>query len=97
MWVAFLLSFEIFFSRRFWCRYACPMGLTYGVLGTAAPPVQIQYELDKCVHEANAVKCASCRMFWRSPRWAMLRILLNISRRTVPGAGSVSMPVRKAR
>ena len=52
MWVAFLLSFEIFFSRRFWCRYACPMGLTYGVLGTAAP-VQIQYELDKCVHEGE--------------------------------------------
>lgn len=52
MWVAFLLSFEIFFSRRFWCRYACPMGLTYGVIGTAAP-VQIKYELDKCVHEGE--------------------------------------------
>ncbi len=52
LWVVFLLSIEIFFSRRFWCRYACPMGLTYGVIGTAAP-IQIKYELDKCVHEGE--------------------------------------------
>lgn len=52
LWVGFLLSVEIFFSRRFWCRYACPMGLTYGVIGTAAP-VQIKYDLEKCVHEGE--------------------------------------------
>ena len=52
IWVLAILSFEVFFSRRFWCRYVCPMGLTYGVLGTAAP-VQIKYDLDKCVHEGE--------------------------------------------
>ncbi|MCP3969166.1 MAG: NapH/MauN family ferredoxin-type protein [Rhodobacteraceae bacterium] len=52
LWVLFLLSIEVFFSRRFWCRYICPMGLTYGVIGTAAP-VQIRYDLSKCVHEGE--------------------------------------------
>lgn len=52
LWVAFLLSVEVFFSRRFWCRYACPMGLTYGMIGAVAP-VQIKYDLEKCVHEGE--------------------------------------------
>lgn len=52
LWVLMLLSFEIFFSRRFWCRYVCPMGLTYGVLGTGGP-VQIEYDLEKCLHEGE--------------------------------------------
>ena len=52
VWVIFLLGFEIFFTRRAWCRYICPMGLTYGVIGTAAP-VQIKYDLSKCVHEGE--------------------------------------------
>jgi ferredoxin-type protein NapH len=33
LWVLALLVFEIFFVRRAWCRYACPIGLTYGVVG----------------------------------------------------------------
>ena len=33
LWVLALLAFEVFFSRRAWCRYACPIGLTYGVVG----------------------------------------------------------------
>ena len=44
MWVIFLLGVEIFFSRRF--------GLTMGVAGTASP-VQIKYDLSKCVHEGE--------------------------------------------
>ncbi len=28
IWVIFLLGIEIFYSRRFWCRYVCPIGLT---------------------------------------------------------------------
>lgn len=52
LWVGFLLSVEVFFSRRFWCRYVCPMGLTYGVIGAVAP-VQIRYDLEKCVHEGE--------------------------------------------
>ena len=31
LWVVALLVFEVFFSRRAWCRYACPIGLTYDV------------------------------------------------------------------
>ncbi|MDF1618930.1 NapH/MauN family ferredoxin-type protein [Pseudothioclava nitratireducens] len=52
IWVIFLLGIEIFFSRRFWCRYVCPIGLTYGVTSAAAP-LQIKYDLDKCVHEGE--------------------------------------------
>ena len=51
-WVVFILGIEIFFSRRFWCRYMCPMGLTYGVIGAVAP-VQVKYDLSKCVHEGE--------------------------------------------
>ncbi|MGD9919335.1 MAG: NapH/MauN family ferredoxin-type protein [Paenirhodobacter sp.] len=52
LWVAFLLGIEVFFSRRFWCRYVCPIGLTYGITGAVAP-VQIKYDLEKCVHEGE--------------------------------------------
>ncbi len=52
VWVIFLLGVEIFFSRRFWCRYVCPIGLTYGITGAVAP-VQIKYDLEKCVHEGE--------------------------------------------
>ena len=52
MWVIFLLGIEIFFSRRFWCRYVCPMGFTYGITSAAAP-IQIKYDLEKCVHEGE--------------------------------------------
>lgn len=52
IWVIFLLGVEIFFSRRFWCRYVCPMGLTYGMTGAIAP-IQIKYDLEKCVHEGE--------------------------------------------
>jgi ferredoxin-type protein NapH len=52
LWVAFLLSVEVFFSRRFWCRYACPMGLTYGMIGTTSP-VQIRHDLSLCLHDGE--------------------------------------------
>ncbi|HCQ67237.1 MAG TPA: NapH/MauN family ferredoxin-type protein [Rhodobacteraceae bacterium] len=52
MWVAFLLGIEVFFSRRFWCRYVCPIGLTYGITGAVAP-VQVKYDLSKCLHEGE--------------------------------------------
>jgi len=37
LWVLALLLFEIFVSRRAWCRYVCPIGLTYGLVGIFSP------------------------------------------------------------
>jgi ABC-2 type transport system ATP-binding protein len=50
-----LLVFEVFFSRRAWCRYACPIGLTYGVVGIFSP-VRIKYNLEGCFHEGDCRK-----------------------------------------
>jgi ferredoxin-type protein NapH len=50
VWVALILLFEIFFSRRAWCRYACPIGLTYGLVG-ATSPLKVQYHLNDCFHD----------------------------------------------
>ena len=55
LWVVALLFFEVFFSRRAWCRYACPIGLTYGVVGIFSP-VRIKYTLDGCFHEGDCRK-----------------------------------------
>ncbi len=54
-WVLFLLGIEVFYSRRFWCRYVCPMGLTYGVTG-AVSPLQVEYNLEICLHEGECRK-----------------------------------------
>ena len=54
-WVLALLAFEVFYSRRAWCRYLCPIGLTYGVVGTFSP-VKVHYDLEKCVHEGECRK-----------------------------------------
>lgn len=55
LWVMFLLAIEVFYSRRFWCRYVCPMGLTYGMAG-ALSPVQVEYNLEICLHEGECRK-----------------------------------------
>ena len=55
LWVLALLVFEVFFSRRAWCRYACPIGLTYGVVGIISP-VRIKYKLAECFHEGDCRK-----------------------------------------
>lgn len=52
VWVGILLLVELFLVRRFWCRYACPIGITYSFLGSAAPTV-IHYDLNHCVHEGE--------------------------------------------
>jgi len=54
-WVGALLIFEIFWSRRAWCRYACPIGLTYGLVG-AISPFKINYNLNNCFHEGECKK-----------------------------------------
>ena len=52
IWVALLLAVEVLWSRRFWCRYVCPVGLTYGFVGAVAP-VRILYDSEKCMHEGK--------------------------------------------
>ncbi len=55
LWVVALLAFEVLYSRRAWCRYLCPIGLTYGVVGTFSP-VRIHYDLSRCAHEGECRK-----------------------------------------
>lgn len=55
LWVLVLLAFEVAYSRRAWCRYVCPIGLTYGVIGAAAP-VKVVYHLEACAHEGDCRK-----------------------------------------
>ncbi len=55
LWLLALLAFEVLYSRRAWCRYLCPIGLTYGVVGTVSP-VRISYDLNKCFHEQDCKK-----------------------------------------
>jgi ferredoxin-type protein NapH len=54
-WVVLLLLFEVFYSRRAWCRYVCPVGLTYGVVGSLSP-LRVVYEVEKCLHEGDCRK-----------------------------------------
>jgi ferredoxin-type protein NapH len=55
LWVVALLAFEVVYARRAWCRYVCPIGLTYGVLGAKAP-VKVTYDLESCAHEGECRK-----------------------------------------
>lgn len=55
VWVAGLLVYEILFIRRMWCRYICPIGLTYGFVG-AVSPVRVTYNLENCLHEGDCRK-----------------------------------------
>ena len=55
VWVAFVLLFEVFVSRRAWCRYVCPIGLTYGLVGSVSP-VRVKYNVKNCHHEGDCRK-----------------------------------------
>ncbi len=55
VWIAVLLLFEIFVSRRAWCRYVCPIGITYGLVGTTSP-LRVQYNMRSCHHEGDCRK-----------------------------------------
>jgi ferredoxin-type protein NapH len=52
LWVLALLMFEVFVSRRAWCRYVCPIGMTYGFVGLISP-VQVKYNIKNCHHEGD--------------------------------------------
>ena len=55
IWVGLLLLFEIFVSRRAWCRYVCPIGVTYGLVGIISP-VRVKYNVVDCHHEGDCRK-----------------------------------------
>ena len=50
IWFAlFVLLVEIFYSRRGWCRYVCPIGATYSLL-THTNAVKVSWNKDRCDH-----------------------------------------------
>ncbi len=55
LWVLALLLFEVFVSRRAWCRYVCPIGITYGLVGSISP-LRVQYNMQSCHHEGDCRK-----------------------------------------
>lgn len=55
VWVGALLLFEVLVSRRAWCRYLCPIGLTYGLAGLFSP-TRVVYRLENCRHEGECRK-----------------------------------------
>ena len=55
LWVLFILLVELLYSRRFWCRYVCPIGLTYGLVGQISP-LRIEYIVEGCHHEGECRK-----------------------------------------
>lgn len=54
LWVLLLIVFEVLYSKRFWCRYVCPVGVTYSGI-KAISPLAVKFELDKCGH------CRDCQ------------------------------------
>jgi ferredoxin-type protein NapH len=48
VWVAVVLAFEVFFSRRAWCTYICPIGTTYGMIGKVSA-LRVEWN-DNCDH-----------------------------------------------
>lgn len=55
IWVFLLLVFEVFFVRRAWCRYACPMGTTYGMLGKISF-MRVEFDTNACTNCGNCYK-----------------------------------------
>lgn len=53
--VLLLLVLEVVYTRRLWCRYLCPIGLTYGLVG-AVSPLRIAYRPQACHHEGACRK-----------------------------------------
>jgi ferredoxin-type protein NapH len=55
LWVMALLIFEILYSRRAWCRYFCPVGVSYQLIGLVSP-LRIKWDKKKC---SNCKRCQS--------------------------------------
>ena len=54
LWILALITFEIVYSKRFWCRYVCPVGATWSMVGKLSP-FGVKFDLDKCAH------CLDCQ------------------------------------
>ncbi len=48
LWVVAIFLIETFYSRRAWCKYVCPIGTTYGIIGKASA-LRIEWN-DNCDH-----------------------------------------------
>jgi len=48
IWVLVVFLMEVFFSRRAWCTYICPIGTTYGYIGKVSA-LRIEWN-DNCDH-----------------------------------------------
>jgi len=55
IWVGVLLLIELLYSRRLWCRYICPIGITYGIVGTVSP-LRVSFHMKDCAHEGDCRK-----------------------------------------
>ena len=55
LWVMVLLIFEILYSRRAWCRYFCPVGVSYQLIGLVSP-LRIKWDKESC---SNCKRCQS--------------------------------------
>jgi ferredoxin-type protein NapH len=50
VWVLVVFAIEVFFSRRAWCSYVCPIGTTYGMIGkVSALRVEWNDNCDSCM------------------------------------------------
>ena len=55
LWVMALLIFEMSYSRRAWCRYFCPVGVSYQLIGLMSP-LRIKWDKENC---SNCKRCQS--------------------------------------
>ena len=55
LWVMALLIFEILYSRRAWCRYFCPVSVSYQLIGLISP-LRIKWDKENC---SNCKRCQS--------------------------------------
>jgi len=50
IWVLVVFGMEVFFSRRAWCTYICPIGTTYGYIGkVSALRIEWNDNCDSCM------------------------------------------------